>query len=568
MLCIGGLLSVLYADDERAVDLIAMDEVPISVEDQMRHELSLRRVADRLVHGRANVVLVGDSIVFADMSAAYMAAFRPRHGFRGYAVPGFVVNSSPWSGYTNIRATWNYATNQELADGLADTRKIRFIDPDDPNEETGSPGSAWDDYAAPCNVARLSSLQDLPGGRDLFEFGSGRFYDQIFADTDFLVEPNARIRSRVLWFDHPTATEFDVQLQTTVPANEGGSSSLFRVPVTQSVDLSMSWMELPEVVSLNGGSQDFSRETHLVVKTPEDVIEQPGSSIILGGARIWNEERDKGIQWGMAAASGAQAREHDRVPMEAWQTYIEFQQADTYILQLGVNDLFNGPVKTGAAAAEQIRLLVEKITEAHARAQANDPEIQDPLFLLISMWDSHNPGQGAYLDNTEWRLLAEAQGELALERTDIAFIDLRAMVEAENGQWWLWKDLRLRDRIHPKGPYWNESGSSWQEDPFPDGAMYFANLVWQTIEQHAVGGSGSGFPLPPCPCRESDLLEACSCIEDLTCDGFVDGADLSVLLGAWGTMPTAPAETDLNNDGAVDGRDLALLLAAWGECAD
>lgn len=45
---------------------------------------------------------------------------------------------------------------------------------------------------------------------------------------------------------------------------------------------------------------------------------------------------------------------------------------------------------------------------------------------------------------------------------------------------------------------------------------------------------------------------------DLNNDGFVDGADLGTLLGAWGT-PAA----DLNGDGTTDGADLGTLLGNW-----
>jgi hypothetical protein len=46
---------------------------------------------------------------------------------------------------------------------------------------------------------------------------------------------------------------------------------------------------------------------------------------------------------------------------------------------------------------------------------------------------------------------------------------------------------------------------------------------------------------------------------DLNGDGIVDGADLGILLGAWGT--SGPG--DLNGDGVVDGADLGILLGAW-----
>ena len=48
---------------------------------------------------------------------------------------------------------------------------------------------------------------------------------------------------------------------------------------------------------------------------------------------------------------------------------------------------------------------------------------------------------------------------------------------------------------------------------------------------------------------------------DVNGDGRVDAADLSALLGAWGT---ANAAADVNRDGSVNGADLAALLGQWG----
>lgn len=49
---------------------------------------------------------------------------------------------------------------------------------------------------------------------------------------------------------------------------------------------------------------------------------------------------------------------------------------------------------------------------------------------------------------------------------------------------------------------------------------------------------------------------------DLDKDGSVGGADLSILLGAWGTC-TGDCPADLNADGIVGKADQAILLAAW-----
>lgn len=55
-----------------------------------------------------------------------------------------------------------------------------------------------------------------------------------------------------------------------------------------------------------------------------------------------------------------------------------------------------------------------------------------------------------------------------------------------------------------------------------------------------------------------------SCPTDLNGDGQVDGADLGLLLAAWGPVTAHPA--DFNGDGVVWGEDIGAMLAAWGDC--
>jgi len=57
----------------------------------------------------------------------------------------------------------------------------------------------------------------------------------------------------------------------------------------------------------------------------------------------------------------------------------------------------------------------------------------------------------------------------------------------------------------------------------------------------------------------------CDCTGDLTADGIVNGADLGVMLSAWGGC-TGGCAADLNRDGVVNGADLGVLLSGWGVC--
>lgn len=55
------------------------------------------------------------------------------------------------------------------------------------------------------------------------------------------------------------------------------------------------------------------------------------------------------------------------------------------------------------------------------------------------------------------------------------------------------------------------------------------------------------------------------CRADFDANGAVNGADLGLLLSAWGTCGS-PCPRDLDANGVVGGSDLGILLGAWGEC--
>lgn len=83
------------------------------------------------------------------------------------------------------------------------------------------------------------------------------------------------------------------------------------------------------------------------------------------------------------------------------------------------------------------------------------------------------------------------------------------------------------------------------------------SVVFQGAGTQAISNIEFAEPAPPC---------GVSCPGDLNGDGTVDGADLGLLLAAWGTTGGCPS-ADLNEDGTVDGADLGLQLAAWGVCS-
>jgi len=57
-------------------------------------------------------------------------------------------------------------------------------------------------------------------------------------------------------------------------------------------------------------------------------------------------------------------------------------------------------------------------------------------------------------------------------------------------------------------------------------------------------------------------LEMGLCPADLTGDGFVSSADLSVLLAQWGGAGSA----DLDGSGVVGPSDISMMINRWGAC--
>lgn len=79
-------------------------------------------------------------------------------------------------------------------------------------------------------------------------------------------------------------------------------------------------------------------------------------------------------------------------------------------------------------------------------------------------------------------------------------------------------------------------------------------VIWQRLDPVGEGFySLSDVDFGSAPTKE--------CPADLNEDGSIDGSDLAVVLGAWGS-----AGGDLTGDGTTDGDDLTMILGAWGAC--
>ncbi len=119
-------------------------------------------------------------------------------------------------------------------------------------------------------------------------------------------------------------------------------------------------------------------------------------------------------------------------------------------------------------------------------------------------------------------------------------------------------------RVHASTPTQSwlrvvDGGTNYQAQD--DGRVHFGVADAQSVNVRVEWPDGTA-TLKRDVVTNSFLTIASGERSDLTGDGFVDGADIAVLLRRWGPIDAADP-TDLTADGAVDATDLATLLANW-----
>ena len=133
------------------------------------------------------------------------------------------------------------------------------------------------------------------------------------------------------------------------------------------------------------------------------------------------------------------------------------------------------------------------------------------------------------------------------------------------------------------GIWWTAIGQSQQSPAFlklvdcvvtgnrttsgPDGGMQLLSDTSASFVSLSGTQVCGNLPRPNINGRWTDLggNTVCECVGDVSGDGQVNGADIGVLLSAWGPCGvTCPG--DLDHDGMINGFDLGLLLAHWGPC--
>ena len=99
--------------------------------------------------------------------------------------------------------------------------------------------------------------------------------------------------------------------------------------------------------------------------------------------------------------------------------------------------------------------------------------------------------------------------------------------------------------------------------PPPVGAACFANGFCLLLTQADAATAGAVWKGPGTTCADGSgngTADACERAGDLNGDGKVNGADIGIMLGEFGTNA---ARSDLDRNGIVNGADLGILLGNW-----
>jgi hypothetical protein len=206
--------------------------------------------------------------------------------------------------------------------------------------------------------------------------------------------------------------------------------------------------------------------------------------------------------------------------------------------------------------------------------------VKRPSAPFRYLWESADGGNGheyeafalpVSMNIVQAHLYAESRGGYLVAINSVEEMDM--LIERVIPQCWtdfsiaigLVQDTGASDYVEPGGGWVWSSGEPVEYTNWNTGEPN-DNPVGEDFGE--MYGNGRWNDLLPSSNALAVIIEygdpVEECLGDLTGDGQVDGADLTQLLGAWGT--TDP-EFDLDDSALVDGGDLTILLGAWGLCS-
>ena len=405
-----------------------------------------------------------------------------------------------------------------------------------------------DDPALPLPDSRFMLLHDAVRTRDP-QLDGGAWLD---ASAPFIAEVLAVARpggGALAWRNEPSDDDFPL---AAPPVQQGTLTLPPKGPSGSFV-----WLKTPPL--------SFAGRAHVQVALRGASPTQPVEVV---GVRFRSTAAPHGVVLQSFAVGGMRALDYSLSHGDAG-AMLRAYGPSMVVLHYGTND-----AKTLSSVAEWKSRLLALIQLV--RAQAKNPAL--PIVLAAELRCGSTPAARSMIDR-----MPVAAHEIALADPNVLALNLTRITAEEYG--WDENAYYLADDLHYDGyaqrflarAFVGELVQSLAiDDPSCDEAAW-ADCVRSWGASCLSGGCrlimsgdavGNGLPWagPGSTCDDGDgdgAPDACGTAgpADINRDGFVDAADLAVVLLAWGgPHPMA----DITGDGIVDGEDLANLLLAWG----
>jgi len=192
--------------------------------------------------------------------------------------------------------------------------------------------------------------------------------------------------------------------------------------------------------------------------------------------------------------------------------------------------------------------------------------------IIYTSWPTHVPNtsifgvRGNAFDQTGTPLWGAAGAQLVPEETlyEIAQVNT-AVLSGEPICLWVRTTAFGQDTLYAQR-FTNAAAAVWANPSQLTTVMDIGRLASRTMPTNPAWvltnfeKAGTGTDIAAIRLNDDGSIGIPTGCGDLNGDGITNGADLGLLLAAWGTNSAA---ADLDHDGTVNGADLGILLSCW-----
>jgi len=420
-----------------------------SISDEGDYFVNMGNISQRIYSGEANVLFIGDSITTNTATPrifyGVIRKWSPLNwrgiitqGSSGVSDQGTIITNEPTSASTKI--TVEAGQNYTLPNGSI----IR----------------GW-------NLGKVAFYN--------FSSNQGSFGTAIRmgVNTPYNVWSNdwtnmTNLTTRFIYLSSPASSPYEVRIR-----NHWRNGTL--APAVEPLTLLNSTPFGIYYLENNFTNSDGSSPTYmtLTIGTRNESLDD--SEFYPLATRIFRNDIDTGLQIGYSGGGGYTTKSHTRegefltidserintsYSQEALERWVDINDLNTFLIWLGQNsagDEWNGALARNYS--QNVRNIITRYTDAYYNVTESSSQ---PYFILVSTYDTN-------VDNSKHVALEQALTNLSVNDTitnaQIGFINLRKFVNDTNGSWMEWNSSYTGDGIHPS----------------QDGALYFAETLWDQI---------------------------------------------------------------------------------------